>query len=252
MRNFKEETEKRVAFIKRVLEDSGAKGIIFGNSGGKDSALVGILCKIACENTVGLSMPCYAKQNYGRDMEDGNALAQMFSIENRIVDLTKARESILNKTEKVCSCTEIAISNIAPRLRMICLYLIGQSENRLVAGTGNASERYMGYFTKWGDGGYDFNPIADLKVSEIRPYLEYLGAPQSIIYKEPTAGLFDGQTDEKDMGVSYAAIDKYMETGQGFEEDIKIIRRYHSGSQHKREMPLVYKDELKGEYDGNQ
>ena len=92
-RNWKEEYEGRAAWIRSLLEASGARGIIFGNSGGKDSALVGILCRAACENTVGIIMPCASRRNYGEDAEDGRALAEQFGIETRTVDLTPIRET---------------------------------------------------------------------------------------------------------------------------------------------------------------
>lgn len=123
---------------------------------------------------------------------------------------------------------------------MITLYTIAQSENRLVAGTGNRSEIYMGYFTKWGDGAYDLNPIADLTASEIFEYLKYFNAPTNIVTKAPSAGLFEGQTDEADMGVTYAAIDRYLTEGTGEKKDIEIIERYHSRSDIKGKCLLHF------------
>ncbi len=238
MRDYKAELENRIQFVRDLLKKTGAKGIIFGNSGGKDSALVGIICKMACENTVGIIMPCASKQNYGSDTDDANAVAKKFGIENRTVDLTAAREEIIKGASKVSELSPEAISNIAPRLRMATLYAIGQSEGRLVAGTGNRSEAYMGYFTKWGDGAHDFNVIFDLTATEVFEFLRYLEAPLSIIEKAPSAGLYDGQTDEKDMGVTYAAIDRFITTGEANEKDRATIERYHNRSLHKLE-PIV-------------
>ena len=118
MRDYAKEYEKRVAFIRDLVEQSHARGIVFGNSGGKDSALVGILCKAACENTLGVLMPCASKRNYGEDAEDGRALAETFGIESRLVDLTPVREAELAALEGVSEMNSAAISNIAPRLRM--------------------------------------------------------------------------------------------------------------------------------------
>ena len=98
----------------------------------------------------------------------------------------------------------------------------------------------MGYFTKWGDGAYDFNPIADLTVTEVYAFLSWLHAPENIIRKAPSAGLFEGQTDEQEMGVSYAAIDRYILTGEANEHDKAIIDRYHSRSEHKRRPAATY------------
>jgi len=243
MRDYAKELENRIKFIRDALAAAGAKGVVFGNSGGKDSALVGILCKMACEDTVGIMLPCESKRNYGEDMDDGGDVAKQFNIENRTLDLTGVKKALVKELEGITELNSQALSNIAPRLRMTTLYAVGAAENRLVAGTGNRSEVYMGYFTKWGDGGYDFNPIYDLTVTEVYEFLEYLNAPENICKKPPSAGLFEGQTDEQDMGVTYAAIDKYITTGEANEHDKAIIDRYHSRSGHKRTMPLTYKSE---------
>ena len=162
MRDYAVELEQRIAFIQKAVAAAGCTGIVYGNSGGKDSALAGILCKKALADTVGVILPCSSKRNYGADMDDGLEVAQQFEIETRTVDLTPVREQLLRALEGVTVPNADALANIAPRLRMTTLYAIAASENRLVAGTGNRSEVYMGYFTKWGDGGHDFNPIADL------------------------------------------------------------------------------------------
>ena len=235
MRDYKKEFEQRVAYIRGLVETSHSKGIVFGNSGGKDSALVGILCKAACDNTVGIIMPCASKRNFGLDKDDGNAVAEQFHIETRVIDLTEVRQKELEQLATITEMTDLAIANIAPRLRMTTLYAVAAAEGRLVAGTGNASEAYMGYFTKWGDGAHDFNPISDLTATEIFEFLEYLNAPRCIIEKAPSAGLFDGQTDEQEMGVTYAAIDRYLMTGEAEEHDREIIERFHARSEHKRQ-----------------
>jgi NAD+ synthase len=240
MRDYKQETENRVKYIQDKLKESNAKGIILGNSGGKDSALVLILCKLACENTIGVIMPCSSKRNYGEDCEDAIKLAKQFDIETRVVDLTEAKKALVEAIGKATEISALADSNINPRLRMTTLYTIAQSENLLVAGTGNRSEIYMGYFTKWGDGGYDFNPIGDLTATEVVEYLKYFNAPENIITKAPSAGLYEGQTDEQDMGVTYAAIDEYITRGTADERDKEIIDRYHSRSEHKRKLPSIY------------
>lgn len=256
-RDYKLETEKRVAFIKEVLADSGAGGIVFGNSGGKDSALVGILAKLATENTVGVMLPASSGQNYGRDLEDARLLAYQYGIESLYIDLSASRDHLIAAVEAGLVgelgqvredsggpglLTDQAISNIAPRLRMTALYAIAQSRGYLVAGTSNASERYLGYFTKWGDGGVDFNPIADLTVREIYEFLEYLGAPGPIIDKAPSAGLYEGQTDEGDLGITYEALDAYLLEGKTDKKSQEIIDRHHQATEHKRQLPLLYAD----------
>ena len=240
-RDWKAEYEGRVSWIRKLVQDSGTKGIVFGNSGGKDSALVGILCKAACDNTVGLIMPCASKRNFGMDARDGRELAGQYGIETRVIDLTAVREKELEALSGITSMTDLAVSNIAPRLRMTTLYAVAAAEGLLVAGTGNRSESYMGYFTKWGDGANDFNPISDLTATEVFAFLEYLGAPRSIIDKAPSAGLFDGQTDEEEMGVTYRAIDRFLTEGEADEADLAVIERYHTRSEHKRRPIATYR-----------
>ncbi len=240
MRDYSKEYEGRVAFIRRLVASSGVNGIVFGNSGGKDSALVGILCKAACDDTVGIIMPCASSRNFGSDMDDGNALAEQYGIETRTVDLTAAREAAAQAISAATEITDASLANIAPRLRMLTLYTVAGSEGRLVAGTGNRSEAYMGYFTKWGDGAYDFNPISDLTATEVIEFLDWLDAPVSIRTKAPSAGLYEGQTDEQEMGISYAAIDRFLETGEASPEDRAIIDRFHSRSEHKRRPASTY------------
>ena len=247
MRDYEIETKKRIEFIRDTIKSAGVNGIVYGNSGGKDSTLVGILCKMACDDTLGIIMPCGSKQNYGTDKTDAEKIAEQFLIESRVVDLSEVKINFIMAMGENTRLNDSALANISPRLRMTVLYAIAANENRLVAGTGNRSESYMGYFTKWGDGAYDFNPIADLTVTEIYEYLNYLGVPDSIIKKAPSAGLFEGQTDEDEMGVTYKTIDKFLldTTSTIDENDRIIIEKFHAASEHKRKLPLVFKEYLK-------
>jgi len=240
MRDYGQELQKRLEFIRNTVKSAGASGVIFGNSGGKDCALVGILCKKACDKTIGLIMPCTSKRNYESDKRDAQIVAEKFEIETRTVDLSDAKTELAKAIEKAAKLNDSALANIAPRLRMTTLYAVAASENLLVAGTGNRSEKYMGYFTKWGDGACDFNPIGDLTVSEVYEFLRFLGAPDRIIEKAPSAGLFEGQTDEAEMGVSYRSIDNFLLTGTTNAADLSIIDRYHKSSEHKRKPPTAF------------
>ena len=237
---YEDETRRRVEFIREMKKSANAKGLVFGNSGGKDSALVGILCRMACDNTLGLIMPCISGLNYGSDMEDAQAMARQFGIDTRIIDLSAAKRQLSDAIGAVTSINDMALMNIAPRLRMTTLYAVAASENRLVAGTGNRSEGYMGYFTKWGDGACDFNPIADLTVTEVYEFLRFLGAPDSIVNKPPSAGLFEGQTDEAEMGISYRSIDAFLLSGTASVRERAIIEKFHDTSEHKRKMPVTF------------
>ena len=240
MRSYKDEFDKRVAFIRRQLKEAHADGIVYGNSGGKDCTLVGILCKAACENTVGLILPCGTKRNHTEDKDDALTVAEKYGITTHIVDIGDVKKAMTEAVKGAVELTEAASANINPRLRMTALYAVAASENRLVAGTGNRSEGYMGYFTKWGDGAYDINPIADLTVTEIYEFLAWLDAPAYIRTKAPSAGLFEGQTDESEMGITYAAIDNYILNNEVNERDKEIIDKFHAKSEHKRRMPVVY------------
>ncbi len=241
MRDFESEVKSRVDFIKNILIESGAKGIVYGNSGGKDCTLASILCKMATENVLGVMMPCHSKANYTTDIEDAKAVSEQYNIKNITVDISSTKDALAKEILKNMEISKDAGSNVAPRLRMTTLYTIGASLGYLVCGTGNKSERHMGYFTKWGDGACDFNPIADLSATEVFEFLRYLKAPISIITKPPSAGLFEGQTDETEMGVTYKQIDEFLETGKTEEKAMEIINLYHSRSEHKRVMPKVYK-----------
>ena len=240
MRNYELETEQRIEFIRSLIKSAAAAGIVYGNSGGKDSALVGILCKMACDNTVALIMPCGSKRNYAMDKDDAEKIAGQYTISTRFIDLSEARNEMIKVIGEKTALNDSAAANIAPRLRMAALYAVAASENRLVAGTGNRSEGYMGYFTKWGDGAFDFNPIADLTVTEVYDYLHYLNAPDFIFKKAPSAGLFDGQTDEGEMGISYHSIDNFLLYGKANENDKAVISKFHNASEHKRRIPLTY------------
>ena len=242
MRNYELETASRIEYIRGRLTASGAAGIVFGNSGGKDSALVGILCKMACDDTLGVQLPV-SKRNFDEDLRDGFEIADKFGIATHVVALDGVREKLFEALEPVTELSDMARANASSRLRMITLYAIAASENRLVAGTGNRSESHVGYFTKWGDGAYDFNPIADLTVTEVYEFLRHLGATEAILTKAPSGALYDGQTDEAELGITYAAIDRYLLTGEAEDSDREKIDGYHERTEHKRNMPSTYNEE---------
>lgn len=236
MRDYKEELIKRCEYIRKTVEGAGAKGVVFGNSGGKDCALVGILSRMALPSdyrVIGVILPCEAKRNFDLDARDARLVSDKFGIETFFLDVTGAKKYIAEKVGEIAPLNSAALNNIAPRLRMTSLYALGASLNLLVAGTGNKCERFMGYFTKWGDGGCDFNPISDLTVSEVYEFLKFLDCPREIIEKAPSAALFEGQTDEMEMGVTYAEIEDYMAGKEVSDKSKVIIERYHRLSHHK-------------------
>lgn len=241
MRDWKIEYQERVEWLKTVLDNSHAEGFVYGNSGGKDSALVGILCRAASENTLGIIMPCESMRNYNEDRVDAMKVAKQFDIQVKTVDITAVKKAFVTALGSRKDITDASYSNINPRLRMTVLYAVAQSRNSLVVGTGNRSEITMGYFTKWGDGASDVNPISDLTATEILEFLRFLNAPQSITDKAPSAGLWEGQTDEKEMGISYSAIDNYLINGKATAEDIAIITKANVRTQHKRSPIKTFK-----------
>lgn len=245
--DIKTNVEKRVQWIKDILASSGARGIVYGNSGGKDCTLTGALCRMATENVLGVIMPCQSSSNYGSDRDDALAAGEKFGIAQIEVDLTAVKESLvaalggeLAPEGAPDGAERSALININPRLRMTTLYALAQARGYLVAGTGNLCEATVGYFTKWGDGAYDFNPIADLTVPEIYDILRYLGAPEHIIDKAPSAGLYQGQTDETELGVTYADIHAYLRGGELSESMRRKIADMESRTAHKRALPRCY------------
>ncbi len=231
----------RVRWIKDILAESGAKGIVLGMSGGKDSVLVGILCRMATPNVTGIIMPCQSKRNYGEDRDHGLLVCEQYDIKVLEADLTPAKEALEKILEPLDeSQTPMAYANVNPRLRMITLYNYAQRKGYLVAGTGNRSEITMGYFTKWGDGACDFNPIGDLTATEVLELLYYLECPSCIVEKAPSAGLFEGQTDEQDMGITYKDLDTYLLTGNATKEVKEKVDNAERRAEHKRAMGRIY------------
>ncbi len=238
---------ERVEWIKSLLKKTNAKGVIYGNSGGKDCTLVGALCKMATDNVLGVIMPCQSSQNYGTDREHALLCGKHYNIEQIEIDLSDTKTAIINAMgdelarDKVSDYSlKMAGINVNPRLRMITLYALGQARGYLVAGTGNLDERTLGYFTKWGDGACDFNPIADLTVGEVYQMLRDLNAPSCVIDKAPSAGLYQGQTDEDELGIKYADVDKYLK-GEKVDDEVRMkIERAKNASAHKLRMPLAF------------
>lgn len=253
LRDWNQELVKRVAWIRSIIgktETNPGMGIVYGNSGGKDCTLVAILCRRATENILGVIMPCQSSRNFGSDRDDALLVAEQFDIPTIQVDISNVKSVFTQTLDPILSTMNLdseAVKkgkmNINPRLRMTTLYTIAQARGALVCGTGNRSERAMGYFTKWGDGACDFNPIADLTVTEIFEFLRFLNAPSSIIEKAPSAGLFEGQTDEDEMGIRYAEIDEFLLYGTGDPKKNTRVQHVMEMTAHKRKLPPIYGEE---------
>lgn len=230
-----------VDWIKSYVKNSGAKGIIVGNSGGKDSAaVIGLCVKALGENNVlTVAMPC---SSISKDLEDAKLVASTFGVKMLTVDLSSVYENLSLKIEGQItdSLSSFVSVNIRPRLRMTTLYTLAQQYGYLVAGTGNACEGFIGYTTKWGDNACDFNPIAEFTVSEVLEIGRILGVPSAIIDKAPNDGLGLG-TDEEKLGVTYHEIEEYISTGKtANKSSMKKIEKMHKQSEHKRAKIPVY------------
>ena len=236
-----EEVSKRlVEWIRDKVDLAGAKGVIFGLSGGVDSAVVCLLCKQAFpNNTLALVMPCQSRKE---DIKDAISFAEKFDTMYQVIELDNSYDKLEKEFNKVTptgafdsNCRHLAFANIKPRLRMITLYYFANLLNYLVVGTGNKSERMVGYFTKYGDGGVDIAPLGNLLKTEVRELAKHLGTPQEIIDKPPSAGLWEGQTDEEEMGITYEDLDACLSGQMSVEKVDLMIKR----SEHKRVLPDI-------------
>lgn len=232
MKNIELVCNEAVEWIKERVTDAGAKGIVLGMSGGIDSAVVAALVKRAFpDNSFCVTMPCYSNPI---DEEHAKLVADAIGMEMKTVVLNDAFDTMKTLVGAKDTDPKLAIANIKSRLRMITLYYYAGLNNYLVAGTGNKSELTIGYFTKYGDGGSDMLPIACFVKKEVRELAEYLGIPEIVITKAPTAGLWENQSDESEMGMTYEQLDNYILTGQ-CNEDVKCkVNMMNQRSEHKR------------------
>lgn len=230
-----------INWIKNYVENSGAKGVVVGNSGGKDSAVVIGLCTkaLGCDRVLTVAMPCSSIKD---DLEDAKLVADTFGVKMLTVDLTSTYTTLLSSIENEIE-SEIpnySSINIRPRLRMTTLYAIAQKYSYLVVGTGNLCESFVGYTTKWGDNASDFNPIAEFSVREVLEIGEIIGVPSKILEKAPNDGLGSG-SDEDKLEVTYSQIEEYIKNGTCLDaESDSKIEKLHKASSHKREKIPVY------------
>ncbi len=238
-----QKVEEIVSWLQQKVEEANVEGLLVGVSGGIDSAVVANLIKKAFpENSLGVIMPC---KSQSEDQEHAESVVEACQLPVMTVDLSETHNvmfsTIKKQLEEADALNEdqvqLADANLRARLRMSTLYTIATNHKYLVVGTDNAAEWYTGYFTKFGDGGVDLVPISNLTKGEVKEMAEYLGVPDQIIHKQPSAGLWEGQTDENEMGTSYAMIDRHLKGEEIPEEDRKIIEALHKRSAHKREMP---------------
>ncbi|MBI4981710.1 MAG: NAD+ synthase [Candidatus Omnitrophica bacterium] len=232
---------KIVNWIKKEIKASGAKGIVLGLSGGIDSSVVAALSKEAVgkNNVLGLFLPCHSQP---QDLADAKLLAKNLGIQTKLLDLSNIFDSL---TKILPEASPMARANLKPRLRMLTLYYFANKYNYLVAGTGNKSELSVGYFTKHGDGATDILPIGCLLKRQVVALAKELKIPEQIITKPPTAGLWPGQTDEKEMGITYLELDDILDcmykNRKQSASKIKVSKvvKMHKLSEHKRQGPKI-------------
>lgn len=240
MENTKIIINELVDWLQTKVKNANAKGLVFGLSGGIDSAVIAGIAKLAFPDTsLGIIMPCHSDPI---DEEHGMIVADALDLETVKVDLSETYDIYLKSTQ-LHSKNKLARANIKPKLRMTTLYYYGQDNNYLVVGSSNKSEFVVGYFTKHGDSGVDLLPLANFVKSEIRELARALNIPNIIIDKPPSAGLWENQTDEQEMGFGYDILDNYIKTGKGPEEIVKKIQKMNKGSSHKRQYPPIFKDD---------
>ena len=231
--------DKLVLWIRGRVSAAGLKGAVFGMSGGLDSSVVAVLCHRAFEqSTLGLLMPCHSSP---QDEQHALAVASKFSIPTKTVLLDTAYDTLLKTLhpEKDSAASQLTKGNLKARLRMLTLYFYANQLQYLVVGSGNRSELAVGYFTKYGDSGVDILPLGNLVKSQVKGLASFLGIPQEMIDKSPSAGLWPGQTDEGELGLSYEELDRYLTSGKAPDRIKQKIEHMIASSSHKRHPPPV-------------
>lgn len=233
------------SWIAGHVRGAGLDGSVVALSGGIDSSVVSGLCARALgpEKVLGIILPIHSNPT---DAEHAEETARKWGIEHRTVDLSGAFDALVTTIPQG---SDLAVANIKPRLRMIALYHFANTMRRMVVGTGNRSELMAGYYTKYGDGGVDLLPIAGLYKWQVRELARAIGVPRAIIEKPPSAGLWVGQTDEQEMGITYEELDRTLaaiDAGQESTIDAPVLERVQDmmrASEHKRHLPPIYNPE---------
>ncbi|MFX1353882.1 MAG: NAD+ synthase [Promethearchaeota archaeon] len=245
--DYKKITKDIQNWISDYLNSANSHGVVIGLSGGIDSSVTASLCVnvLGSKNVIGLGLPC---ESISQDLEDAELISNHLGITLTTIDLTETYKQSIKSLSSYFKPNKISRANIKPRLRMLSLYYVAQSiGNYLVAGTGNRSELAIGYFTKYGDGGVDFEPLGRLYKCEVKKIAKILKIPDKIINKPPSAGLWVGQTDEGEMGITYDELDEILyrldynlDTNDLDENDVNKVRNMIKNSIHKLNTPPVF------------
>ncbi|XEC97736.1 ammonia-dependent NAD(+) synthetase [Paenibacillus tarimensis] len=246
--NVDEEIRRRVDFLKNYVLEAGATGLLIAISGGIDSAVTTGLCKKATDElssetgkpymTLGVFQP-YGDQ---ADISDSYAVAKAFELEHTVeTNIEEAVDEIALEVEHAFKSisihrhiSRVAKGNVKARTRMVVQYALAFDLNLIVVGTDHASEAVTGFFTKWGDGAVDITPLSSFTKRQVRQLAAKLGVPQSVLEKAPTAGLWEGQTDESELGITYEDNSDYLE-GKEIDDAIREkIERQYLKTEHKR------------------
>ncbi len=238
--NAEQLAEKLVSWLRDRVTEAGCKGVVVGMSGGLDSSVLAVLCQRALpQNTLGVIMPC---QSQPEDKAHAQAAARKFSIPTKEVVLDDVFTDLLRALpdyQAEAAANHLAKANLKVRSRMVTLYYIANQLKYMVAGASNRSELAVGYFSKYGDGGVDIMPLGNLVKGEVKELASFLGIPQPIIDKPPSAGLWAGQTDEDELGFSYEELDSYLLTGEASDTIREKIEHRIATSKHKRSLPPI-------------
>ena len=239
-------------FMETYVKNAHSDSVVLGLSGGVDSAVAAVLCQqvFGKKHTHCLFLPDEATPE--KDRNDVSVLSEQFDLTFEEQEITGIVNDFLNQTDS--SKDKLVKANVKARLRMVMLYAYANKTKSLVCGTSNKSELLIGYFTKYGDGGVDFMPLGDLYKTQVWQIAKRLHLPTCMIEKPPTAGLWKGQTDEKELNMTYdildeilAGLERKMDVGdiaQTLKIDVEDVNRIHEMrlcSQHKRNMPLIPK-----------
>ncbi|GFO96938.1 NAD+ synthetase [groundwater metagenome] len=240
MRSYPVIKEKITEFIRQKVQEAGASGAIIGLSGGIDSALTAYLAveALGADKVLGLLLPEKGITSE-QDIDDAMEVARLLGIEHKTMDISKVLNSFSSTIPDFDKNDLLASGNLKARTRMCILYYHANLMRRMVVGTGNKTELLLGYFTKYGDGGVDIEPIGCLYKTQVRALSRHVGVSVRIIDKTPTAGLWPGQTDEGELGVTYETADKILTMLVDERKDISEVKKKFSASQVERLVALM-------------